>query len=473
MATDPEPIPTPPIAPPIAYAPARPGPAPPAPVGDRERFATLDVLRGVAVLGILLVNVQFFAFTFAEASQWQWDQFAGLDKLSRAFVNFFAFGKFITIFSILFGMGLALQSERARRAVRPFAGLYTRRLVFLLLFGLIHGILFWYGDILSLYAVIGFVALLCRNVRPAALLITAAILLFIPILGLGGCALRDPGADWGNPWAWDQLGAEISDASQPITDDPSTTAPATPSSAPASRPAASDTARINARIAELMEFLGDEERIYRSGTWTEMLAIRSFYYLVILIPTYALLFSWRTVALFFLGMVFIRAGLFDDTDRRRPVYRRMLLVGLLIGVPLQALSLAIQMGGDKRAVMVFAQFAIDSFATLALALAYTGGLALICLRPAWVARLRPVAAVGRMALTNYLSHTLICVFIFYSFGLGLFGTVSHPKALLIVAGIYAAQLILSPIWLRRFHFGPFEWLWRSLTYWRLQPFVRT
>ncbi|MFQ5424351.1 MAG: DUF418 domain-containing protein [Phycisphaerae bacterium] len=441
-------------------------------MAERDRIATLDVLRGVAVLGILLVNVQYFAFTFPRASNWTWAGLDGPERLTRIFVGFFAEGKFITIFSVLFGMGLALQHHRTRRAGRPFAGLYARRLGVLFLFGLIHGTLFWYGDILALYAVIGFAALLCRSLAPRTLLILATCLFCAPCLGVGALALRNPNADWSERnWA-EMLG--VRDRAPAVYDGGSADSTSTaPASGPASQPHRAAVPRRRNLTARLARFLSNEARIYRSGTWTEMALHRTFVYLAVVSETHIPIYSWRTAAMFLLGMVLIRSGLFDDTPRRRDMYRRMVFVGLGVGVPLEAVSIFLQADGDRRAGVACVQFLCDWFGSFSLALAYLGGLGLVCLDATWLKRLRPVAAVGRMALTNYLSHTLICVFIFYSFGLGLFETISHPQALLLVPAIYLVQLILSPIWLHHFRFGPFEWVWRSLTYWRLQPFVRT
>ncbi len=225
-----EPTPGPPLAD------CAPMPPPAAPVADAQRIVTLDVLRGVAVLGILLVNIAFFAFPFTDALEWEWDQLTGTDRVTRPMIQFVATGKFITIFSMLFGVGLALQSERARRAGRPFAALYSRRLLVLLAIGLGHGVLIWYGDILAFYAVIGFIALLCRRLAPRTLLIVSAILLMIPILGMTGCALIDPQKDWGGMGLGELLeessttGAEQESGTDP---DPTTTAATQAASAPA------------------------------------------------------------------------------------------------------------------------------------------------------------------------------------------------------------------------------------------------
>lgn len=418
---------------------ARPhGSGPPAaPVRDAERIIVLDVLRGVAVLGILLVNVQFFAFTLDHAMTVSWRAMPPLDAAAKLFTGFFAEFKFISLFSMLFGMGLALMSGRAEQAGRPFGRLYARRLLVLLALGLLHGVLLWYGDILSLYALLGFIALLCRNLRPRTLVILAVVLFFAPLLCLGGClaAFPDQGFSGGFDWATmgDQFGSDA---------------------------------------APFFQFMADEERIYQSGTWGEMVLHRSATYALMLLFANLMTFGGRCLALFFLGIAMIRVGLFDDPQRHRPAFRRLLIFGLALGVPLQAAGLVLQTLYSGTIIGDMAWFDLTYLGSMGLSLAYLGGIALLCLRQDWVARLRPLAAVGRTALTNYLGHSVICGLVFYGYGLGLFGQVGHAFAFALVLAIFAAQLVISPLWLRWFRFGPVEWLWRSATYWRLQPMRR-
>lgn len=444
---------------------ALPVPPPPeaAPVQAAERIPTLDVIRGVAVLGILLVNFQYFAFPF-EFDHWGLDHFDGIDKLTRLFVSCFAEMKFITMFSTLFGMGLALQSARADAAGRPFAGLYSRRLVFLYLFGLCHGLLFWYGDILFCYAILGFLALLCRKLTVRTLIIVAIPLFFLPAVGVSGLAALDPNADWDFSLGQEEPDEKVA-ASQPNAN--GDTAASQPTTAPATE--GSRAAEIEQALDRLLR---SEERTYREGTWTEIATLRAVQYVLIVGVTTFVLFGTRTLAVFLIGMVFIKLGWFDGNDRRRGTLRRLLLIGLVVGLPMQAAATYFDAFGDTRAITVVTQMDAMWFGSSGLCLAYMSGLALICMNAHGLRLLRPVAAVGQMALTNYLTHSIVFTTIFYSYGLGLFGQVRHSTGLAMVFGMFAIQLIVSPIWLRRFRFGPFEWVWRSLTYWRMQPFVR-
>ncbi len=433
----------PPVAAPVSL------PARAEPVGEQERIVTLDVLRGVAVLGILLVNILTFAFTFSEFSTFAWREMAPIDAAARLFVKFFAEFKFITIFSLLFGMGLAIQNQRARQRSAPFARTYVRRLIILLLIGLAHGLLLWYGDVLCLYAVVGLLAFLFRNLRPRTLLIVAVCLFFVPFGLMGGCAAMSPGQDLSRPPDWEEIAKEYDQSYPGSRDDPSYKA-----------------------TMKFYGFMADEKRIYQSGTWGEMVAHRAVIYLLFLNMANLLVIGWRCLALFLLGMYLIRRGFFDDGERHRRLYKWLVIGGLAVGVPMQVAAIIVEDLGHRTGLMSLTDTALIYVATVGVAMAYVGAIALLCLRRQWVKRLRPFAAVGRMALTNYLAHSIVCGLIFYSYGLGLFGAVGVATTLLVVLLVYIAQLILCPIWLRRFRFGPMEWLWRSATYWRLQPMRR-
>ncbi len=425
---------------PIPYA-SVPVAQPSAPVTETDRIVTLDVLRGFAVLGILLVNIQFFAFTAAHAEEWRWDGLSLSEMVTRGGIEFFATFKFITLFSLLFGMGLALQDQRAAARGRPFVATYVRRLVVLLLIGLAHAILLWYGDVLAFYALFGFVALLMRNLSPRVLLIVAIILFLVPTCLLGGVAAVAPQELAGNSFDWDLL-AKQSGITSP--EDPG---------------------------YEFFQFMADEVNIYQSGAWLEMIGHRAFTYSMFALAT-VFFFGPRIMAMFLLGIYFVRRGLFTDSTRHRRTYWGFLVIGLALGAPLQILPFWARGFDADSGLAVLIYISGLYFGSIGMALAYAGGVALVCMRKDWVGRLGPLAAVGRMALTNYLGHSLICGFIFYGYGLGYFDRLAYPTVVMIVMAIFAAQLVTSPIWLRFFKFGPMEWLWRSLSYWRLQPMRR-
>lgn len=417
----------------ITYAGAPPRPAP---VALADRVVTIDVLRGAAVLGILLVNIRSFAFTLADFETVTWATQQGWDAVALFFTRFFAQSKFITIFSLLFGMGLALQSERAAAKGALFVGMYSRRPIILLVAGLLHGILIWYGDVLSLYAAIGFIAMACRNVRSSRLLITAAILFVVPIIVILGLAA---------------IGGADSFMQMPDWNAKAAAAPPGPQQ-------------------EFFSLLGNEREIYQSGSYGEITALRSVhYFFFVMLFAYPMIIAWRCLALFLVGIVLIRKGILSRPDEHKRTLKHLVIGGFAVGLPLQFFENAVLYHENAGDVMATLQLIADYVGTAGMSFAYIGIVALICLRVRRSRILHAFSCVGRMALTNYLMQSIICTTLFYGYGLGLFEKLSHAQALAVVFAIFGVQLIISPIWLRYFRYGPFEWLWRTMTYMRVQP----
>jgi uncharacterized protein len=220
------------------------------------------------------------------------------------------------------------------------------------------------------------------------------------------------------------------------------------------------------------EFLEDESRIYRSGTWGEMTLHRTVYYVLFFLEELFLNTGWRSLSLFLIGMYFMRRSVFDGSPENDQLIRNLVLWGLGLGVPLQTLAFYLEWYEHSKAWSVATHRVLLDVSTLGIALGYMGLVAMACRRVRWRRRLEPFAAAGRMAFTNYLSQSVIGGLIFYSYGLALFDTLRWPAVFAIALAIYGAQLIVSPIWLRNFQFGPAEWSWRSLTYGKAPPFVR-
>ncbi len=434
------------------------------PVAERERITTLDVLRGVAICGMLFANILFFAFP-ATSRNLMAEGAGAADRLVALFVGLFVDGKFYTLFSILFGVGLALQSLRAAERDRPFVGVYVRRLVILILFGLAHGLLFSSPDILAFYAAVAFVALAFRNLRPRTLLATAVIVYAIGVLAIGLYAARVPGASLPAEPSWGEL-VEESRGAVGASDESASAAAARITFLPLA-PRLFQVSEL-----ELYEFMADEERIFRSGTWSEMVRYRAVMYLAVGVPLRLLFVSWRVLALFLLGIYFVKRALFLKVEGDPGVYRKMAVYGVVVGMVLQMAGAGAQsLAGDS--VVALAIFLVGVFAGVpALSLGYAGVTALVCARWGESVPVRSLAAVGRTALTNYVGQSVICGLIFYSYGLGLYGQLTGTQAMLIATLILAAQAIASTVWLRYFRFGPLEWAWRSASYWRVQPMRR-
>jgi len=409
----------------------------PSPVSGAERIVALDVLRGVAILGILVMNVQSFAMPFAAYSNphgWGGEPTA-VDLLVWAFAHLFAEQKFMTLFSILFGAGAALMLDRLQAKGLPAARVHYRRMGGLILIGAAHGYLLWYGDILFGYGVCGLLLYPFRNVRPARLLAVGFVVLCVaPAIGQGfGLYLS-------------QLPAE-------------------------------QQAELMAGMVPSDEAVAYEVETYRQG-WLAQMRHR--------VPTslafqtvFLLLFTfWRALGLMLVGMALYRWAVI--TAGRSPgLYRRLALWGFGLGLPIcvAGLLLIVAREFDFQVVWLVAGV-VNYLGSLGVSLGYLALVMLWCLSEApsaaTAAVRRSLAAVGRMALTNYLLQTVLCVFVFYGgLGLGLFGHVSRLEQWLVVLAVWGFQLLVSPWWLERFRFGPAEWLWRTMTYLRPQPMRRS
>lgn len=388
------------------------------PVALSERIVFIDVLRGMALFGILAANMRAF---FAPL-----DAYGNIgvlfphraDVLAQVFIDTFIQGKFITIFSFLFGMGFAIQMSRAEARGARFMGFYPRRLLALALFGLIHGILIWSGDILLTYAVSGAILLLFRNRQQKTFLWWAGSLFALPIV-VNTVFLAIYFSRFRQPWM----------------------APKPPD----------------------MEKLHTIINIYAHGTVRQILAQNWVQWKGDVVGT---LFAIYATALFLLGMWVWRAGIVQRLEEYRPVLKRVCAWCIPIGLILNlyvAIVFAVHQPGT---VSIWAWFAGVLFLPSAhiLSAGYISGLALLYLREDKRRFLLPFAAVGRMALTDYLMQSVVCTLFFYHYTTGLYGRVGPALGLIPTVVLYSAQVVFSNWWLQRYRFGPMEWLWRGLTY---------
>lgn len=404
----------------------------PTPTAPGERIDFIDVLRGFALFGIFTVNITLFMHPI-EYTTLTITYDNPLDAAVAWLTRVLAEGKFYSLFSMLFGLGFAMQLERAQARGSAIVPIYLRRNFVLLIIGLLHGLLLWVGDILVPYAVGSLFLLWARKARDRTLLIWSVILLTLSTLLLAVSMI------------FLDLGRAVPESAAQID-----------------AIFAEQAAATQAALARAYE-------VYGNGSYAEITAQR-WRDLVTMWGLSLFIFP-NIIAMFFLGTVVGRRGILRDPAAHLPFLRRLLLWCAPLGLALNVVY-ALGMEGQDRTIptwtLVIASGAQSIGAPL-LMLAYVAGLALLWQRPVWQARLRRLAPVGRMALTNYLSQSLIATTIFYGYGLGLFGKVGAAVGLLLVIAIYALQVAWSPWWLARFRFGPMEWLWRSLTYWQVQP----
>jgi len=403
-----------------------------APVGDRDRLVSLDVLRGVAVLGILVLNIQSFSMIGAAyMNPHAYGDLEGANRTVWYFTHLLGDQKFMSIFSMLFGAGIALMAASAEAKGRSAVWLHVRRMAWLGLFGLLHAHLLWYGDILWFYAWCGFLAYFLRRL-PVPILIGLAVLLFAISSGIS--------AFFG--WSMEFWGEE---GVQQFSDE---------------------------SWLPTAEIVQKELDAYRGG-WLSQAPHRSMtaiFFETLLLFVFGI--GFKALGLMLIGIALFRTGVLS-AKRSPGFYLAMIVLGLGIGLPVVAFGVQqnIAHGWDVNYSFFFGGL-YNFWASALVALGYVGIVMLVCRLCGNAVFLRPLAATGRMAFTNYIAQTVICTTIFYGHGFGLFGSVERVEQIAIVAAICGVQLIWSPIWLRFFRFGPMEWLWRSLSYWERQPFLR-
>jgi uncharacterized protein len=427
----------------------------PEPVLASDRFFAVDLLRGFALMGILAMNIVGFGWPFtAYSNPMLGGGFEGWDRAIWIFDHFVFEEKMMTLFSMLFGAGLVLMDQRAKARGASIRGTYYRRILWLLVIGLTHSYLIWEGDVLVLYAQCGLFLYFFRNAAARTLV----------ALGIGLIVALAPMV-LGFAAAVDFMKAA------PALVDAKTRAGQTPSWL---EKVAAKQWNENLR-KELMPT--PEER---SKKWSESLATyRGGYFGIVKHKAFELLMG-QTVGFLLgsglfaggrmlLGMGLMKLGVFSG-QRSRPFYLWMMVLGYGIGFPLMVFDAHALISHQFTFEFQLHGGAITNLlGSVVVALGHVGFWMLV-VRAGGVEWLtRRIAAVGRMALTSYLTHSIVCTTIFYGYGLGYFGTMNRTGLAAIVVSIWFAQLILSPIWLRYFRFGPAEWIWRSLTYWRVQP----
>jgi uncharacterized protein len=406
----------------------------PGPTSGRAREPILDVCRGFALLGILLINVElmrgpdiYAAFTGEPP------EVSGADGVVGFLTGWLAAGKFLSSFAIMFGLGAAMIAGKLWADGRSPRRLLARRYVFLLGLGLAHMLLLFSGDILFLYGLAGLVLLAFVGVRiKTALRWSGGILGVLLVLGVGFTAL---------------MGA----LPEPPADDPA--------------------------AASMEQFFGERAQnavtAHQDGTYLDVVVTNAWE--VLFIQTGQLIVLPWVVALFLFGFAVGRTGIIQDLpahrDRLWRAVRIALPLGLLLNLPtgfLGPLAMGAGMQPDAEAdPIVLLSTAGQIVGAPILAVGYLGAVALLSLR---LGVFRPLAAVGRMALTAYLLQSVLALIAFA--GLGLYGRLGTAQAMLVVVAVWSVLLLVCPLWLRRFDFGPVEWIWRAWTY-RSPPARRT
>ncbi|HMB55661.1 MAG TPA: DUF418 domain-containing protein [Arenimonas sp.] len=549
------------------------------PIGGNERIQALDVVRGFALIGIFLMNIEFFNRPLADINAGLPVNVTGIDAWAGWLIYNFVQGKFWTMFSLLFGMGFAVMLGRAERAGRSFLRPYLRRIVALAVFGMLHHIFIWGGDILFSYAVGAIALLILLYGRPLPILIGIAALLgggFIPgadslfgvcaslvVIACGAFYLRSeetsviaqqemplfsaivlalagllavaalvcwlvPGlpkepavplalvalillalallsAKFHEPRdkrmgrtgvgmyllpfvVMTAFGAakyfEPSLMPGAATAKPAVVEVAGKSATAAQRKSAAEVAETEAdakakdladrakREQEQKEKVSGEKRVLTQGSYVDAVRMRARDFAEN--ASGEAVFASIVVGMFLLGAWFVRSGVMADTGAHLPLFRKLAWFGLPFGCALGLIGSAIATAhypGQPPGQYQLAS-GLSVLGNLPASLGYVGMIVLMLHSGSFLAGIRVLAPAGRMALTNYLTQSVVASLFFYGYGFGHWG-LGRAWQVVFVAGVFALQVVFSHAWLSKFHYGPMEWLWRAITYWQLPPMRRT
>lgn len=424
-------------------------PASAGPVEAGQRIISLDRLRGVAILGILVMNIYAFAMPFIGYMNPL--RMGGTEPWNLGtwiFTHLLFDQKFISIFAVLFGAGLVLMTSRAEARGSKPGRIYLRRQLWLMVIGAIHGYLLWIGDILFVYALIGLLAYLFRKRQPRTLIIIACLLLPVTLVLNAGNAIQveDMMAKVATAEALVESGEELDDEQQQLLEDWET-------QRAFMMPTDEDVQ------ADLEAYL---------GTYPDIVAYRAPIVAMMQLFIPIVYGIWRVGALMLIGMALMKLGILT-AERSAGYYTRFMLTGYLLGLPLTAFSAwdLFAHGFEPLYTLRFGGIA-NYIGSLLVAFGHIGLIMLITRTGAFQRIMERFAAVGRMALTNYLMHSVLLTTVFYGYGLGLYGSVPRAWQMAFVVALVGFQLWFSTWWLARFRFGPVEWLWRSATYWKVQ-----
>ncbi|WP_448564872.1 DUF418 domain-containing protein [Thalassotalea ganghwensis] len=500
-----------------------------APVSDKSRIQVMDLLRGFALIGIIFMNIEWFNRPISSLMMFDQTQ-TGVDWGASWLIKVFIEGKFYKLFSLLFGMGFAVMLLNAQKAERPFGAMFTRRMLALFAFGMAHMIFLWGGDILHDYAaggmlLLGFVFLL-RTKRlqkfntPQAFVKTGLTLIILPII-IAGCfsiyyGVSHNGADIEKKWQERQqvvtgaqekldefklseeyLSISLADALAPpvqsdeinenteeaatsdaeVIQDTQTTADIEDVVKSEESEEVAEEESIASRIEKRFERkkekeikLRKESLIFSEGNYWEVTKYRTSFAIGELAKTPVMAFI-ITLPLFMIGYWLVASKKLAAPEKHKGLFDLMCYGGLTLGLimNLAAVFIALHPVTKQTQILQIAGNNLFFYGQYILCFGYVGMFVKLAQKAWFLKAFAWLAPLGKMALTNYISHSVILTSIFYGYGAGMFGQVPRGEQVLIILAILIGQTIFSYLWLRYFRFGPLEWLWRSFTYLKWQP----
>jgi uncharacterized protein len=421
------------------------------PTEREERIGMLDTTRGIAVLGILIMNITGFGLPNSYDDPTNWGGSDGANLAVWRIAALFFEGTMRGMFTLLFGAGtlLFLQRHAARNPGLLPADLFFRRTMWLIAFGLLNAyVLLWSGDILYYYGVVGLLLFVFRNVAPRKLVIASVIIMILQT-AVSVSEWYDY-KDAGDAAAAAQLARS---SGKVLTEQQSE---------------AIDTfTRINEQFKPSREDLQKQvDRVQKSYVSAlGKVAAESWHFETVFFFEHGLL---ECLGMMLLGMALLKYGVLSGQAPRQ-VYATMVLVGYPLGLAVNLFETTNLVRDHFSVRALMNSYLTYDLGRIPMTLGHVGVIGLVYRMPALAGAMRALAATGQMALTNYLSQSLICMLLFTGAGLALYGHLERHELYYVVLAIWIVQLIWSPLWLRRFRFGPAEWVWRSLTYWKKQP----
>jgi uncharacterized protein len=424
------------------------------PVTQSERIIILDSLRGIAILGILLMNIPGFGMAINGHDPSVLNEFGTINFKTWFVIEWTVTGTQRALFSMLFGAGIILfinGKEKRTSGMLP-ADYFFRRQLWLMVFSLFDVfILLWYGDILLDYACLGMVMFAFRNLSPKRLLIGAAFCFVFMLARENADLYRDKEMIYKGEVtaAMDTTATKLSEIQKDELQ-----------------------AMLNfkKRSTQESKLSRMEKAIQKTtGSYEELYTLRTNIYIDNLVR-YLFFGVWDVLLFMFVGMAFLKMGILTGQAPVK-VYLWMCIVGLFAGLTFSYLHMQPLIDARFNWFEYTKNVSVQ-FYELSRTLRSIGlfGLIMLLYKSGWFkwlfALMRPV---GQMAFTNYLTQSLMCGLFFYGIGLGMFGKLQRYELYYVVLAVWVIQIIWSHLWLRKFNFGPLEWLWRSLTYWKLQP----
>jgi uncharacterized protein len=425
------------------------------PTTKPERIVALDALRGFALLGILLVNILSFSGISALGGE-----FVGADRIVHGFIKFFVQGKFLSLFAILFGVSFSMQLTRLQEKGMGVFPIYWRRLATLWVLGMLHTLLDP-AEVLAVYAICGAALILFREAPRPAVLLAAIVLMGLPYLHT---AIVTP-----------VYRAEATAQTAPdesVETDSSVSGKESEDLAQSGESANNEAEGDEDAFYSWDPYLGPRAiDVYSNGTFGDVVTYNRQFTANRWSGSWVS-YMWMTVPLplMLLGMLIGRSGIMTCVGQQKSLLKKVFWCGLGSGIILGALVIFLFALAGKSGWNPWIAFPASwlfALSGLVMAVAYAAGLLLLLQKRLGAGLQTALGSVGRMALTNYLLQTVICISLFYGFGMGLYGKLGVSQAALVALGIFALQIVFSRLWLSVFQFGPVEWMWRMATYWRV------